>query len=64
LAAQITVNENDFLTGNQVSATTLRATVSGVRFLNVGDQVQLRASVSSQVVITGATFEGCLIRSA
>ena len=64
LAAQITVNGNDFLTGEQVSATTLRAVVSGIRYLVVNDLIQLKASVTGTVVITGATFEGCLIRSA
>ena len=64
LAAQITVNGNDLLSGEQVSATTLRAVVSGIRYLAVNDLVQLKASVTGTVVITGATFEGCLIRSA
>lgn len=64
LIAHITVNGNDTLGGEQVSATTLRATVSGVRYLGVNDLVQLKASVTGTVVINGATFEGCLIRSA
>jgi len=64
LVAQIFANGNDIIGGEQVSATTLRASVSGIRLLAVGDLVQLRASVSSTVSITGATFEGCLIRSA
>jgi hypothetical protein len=64
LIAQITVNGNDLLSGEQVSATTLRAVVSGIRYLAVNDLVQLKASVTGTVLITGATFEGCLIRSA
>jgi len=64
LIAHITVNGNDTIGGEQVSATTLRASVSGIRFLGVGDLVQLKASVTGTVLINGATFEGCLIRSA
>jgi len=64
LIAQIFVNGNDTIGGEQVSATTLRATVSGIRLLAVGDLVQLRASVTGTVLINGATLEGCLIRSA
>jgi hypothetical protein len=64
LIAQIFVNGIDTIGGEQVSATTLRAAVSGVRLLVVGDLVQLRASVTGTVSINSATFEGCLIRSA
>ena len=64
LVAHISVNGNDAFAGEQVSATTLRANASGIRYLAVNDLVQLRASVTGTVVITGATFEGCLIRSA
>lgn len=64
LVAHITVNGYDTLGGQQVSATTLRAVVSGIRYLAVNDVVQLKASVTGTVSITGAIFEGCLIRSA
>jgi hypothetical protein len=52
------------IAGEQVNATTIRAIVSGIRYLAIGAVVTLRANTSVALTVTDAEFSGCLIRSA